>query len=210
MTRLYVVRHINTTGNSDGIFQGRIDTPPSELGKIQLSELKERFRGRNLDVVYMSPLGRTIKTAEAVNFYSKAPMVPDESLIEINGGKFEGMTFDEIMAKYPDYIKYIDRDVHKFCAVEGESVKDVYERTTPALWKIIKKNKGRKIAVVSHAIAIKSMLTGVLGIPFEKMEEHIPFIKNASVTRIDFDDSLVPNLVYLSDIHFQNTTEKNI
>ena len=202
MTRLYVIRHINTKGNNDGIFQGRIDTEPSELGECQLLKLRERFRGKRLDVIYASPLGRTLKTAEAVNFYNNAPIIKNSAFLEIDGGEFEGMTFLEIKEKYPEHLQYIDCEVHKFKAVGGESIRDVYERTTPALLKVVEENRGKTIAVVSHALAIKSMLTGILGYPFENMEQRIPFVKNASVTRIDFDDEMVPTLIYLSDTEF--------
>ncbi len=207
MTRLYVVRHINTKGNSDGIFQGRIDTEPSVKGEEQLLRLRERFRGKNLDVIYASPLGRTIKTAEAVNFHNNAPIIKDPAFLEIDGGEFEGMSFLDIMQKYPEHLKYIDKEVHKFKAVGGESILDVYNRTTPALRDVVEKNRGKKIAVVSHALAIKSMLTGVLGYPFENMEQRIPFVKNASVTRIDFDEKLTPTLKYLSDTDFLGEDE---
>ena len=202
MTRLYVVRHINTKGNSDGIFQGRIDTDPSEIGKEQLLRLRERFRGKKLDVIYASPLGRTLKTAEAVNFYNNAPIIKNPAFLEIDGGKFEGMSFLEIKEQYPEHLKYIDNEVHKFKAVGGESILDVYNRTTPALREVVKLNRGKRIAVVSHALAIKSMLTGILNYPFENMEQRIPFVKNASVTRIDFDEDLTPTLTYLSDTDF--------
>ena len=90
MTTIYLVRHCETKGNRQRLFQGHIDMDISEAGVQQLARLAERFRTVPLDAVYSSPLLRAMRTAQAVNRYHDLPIHQDARLIEINGGSWEG------------------------------------------------------------------------------------------------------------------------
>ena len=72
VTRLYIVRHCQSTGNIAGRFQGRFDAPVSPQGEQQLELLSLRFRNEAIDAVYSSPLTRAYRTAEAINRFHSA------------------------------------------------------------------------------------------------------------------------------------------
>ena len=83
LTRVFLVRHCQASGNLDGVFQGSIDTDITQTGQQQLEQLRERFRLQKLDAVYTSPLLRARLTADAVNFYHGLPVRIEQDLREI-------------------------------------------------------------------------------------------------------------------------------
>ena len=56
MTKMYIIRHCEAMGNVLRVFQGSSDLDISELGKVQLKYLEERFNAIPLDRIYSSPL----------------------------------------------------------------------------------------------------------------------------------------------------------
>lgn len=48
MTTIYLVRHCESMGNINRIFQGHTDEEISENGRMQLEKLAERFRDIHL------------------------------------------------------------------------------------------------------------------------------------------------------------------
>ena len=90
MTKVYLVRHCESLSNEMKVAAGHTDFDISERGKLQLKYLAERFRDMELDVIYTSPLQRAYKTALAMGYYSKVPVVKDQRLIEKYIGELEG------------------------------------------------------------------------------------------------------------------------
>ena len=72
---LYLVRHCESLGNRENIFQGQLDLDISATGEKQLALLALRFRNIPIDAVYSSPLKRAYKTAEAVDLYHSLPII---------------------------------------------------------------------------------------------------------------------------------------
>ncbi|HTV22755.1 MAG TPA: histidine phosphatase family protein, partial [Polyangiaceae bacterium] len=65
---LTLVRHGQSTANRDGLLQGRLDTPLSELGRRQAGQLGDWFvqRGMQWEAAYCSPLERARDTARII------------------------------------------------------------------------------------------------------------------------------------------------
>jgi broad specificity phosphatase PhoE len=103
--RLLILRHAQSVWNAAGRWQGWSDAPLSELGTDQA-----RLAGRALaaagvvaDLVAASDLARARATAELLAFeleYEK-PLVIDPDLREQDLGQWNGMTNDEIAARWP-------------------------------------------------------------------------------------------------------------
>ncbi len=125
MTKIYLVRHAEAMGNVEEFFQGRTDCEVSEKGKKQLELLAERFRDIQIEVIYSSPLKRTIDTAEAVNKYHDLPIIRDEGLIEINGGVWEGKPWADLPRLYPVEYDLWQNKMYAFYIDEGEKMTEV-------------------------------------------------------------------------------------
>lgn len=95
MAEIVLVRHAESEANVAGAWQGRGDAALSAAGRVQVEALAGRVRGRAFDAVLASPLGRALDTARA---FSDTPEVEDD-LIEIDLGRWEGVSFDVVAAK---------------------------------------------------------------------------------------------------------------
>ena len=66
MTTLYLLRHANSTANSNGILAGRIPgVDLSDEGERQSRQLTKALAGFGIQNIYSSPLPRCKKTIEA-------------------------------------------------------------------------------------------------------------------------------------------------
>ena len=158
MTKIYIVRHAEASGNVDHTFQGMIDTDISEGGRRQLERLKERFSKIEIEKIYSSPLKRALATAEAVRADRDIPLEKDEGLCEMMCGVWEGQHWDELQKEYPQEYYNWKNDPVNFCAPTGESMREVYDRITSTMKAIAEKNDSKTIAVVSHGCALRNFM----------------------------------------------------
>lgn len=150
MTRIIITRHGETDWNRQGIAQGRTDVPLNEKGKEQARLLAERLKDEQIDVIYSSPLSRALDTAKAVKeFHPNASIVEDEDLIEISLGTGEGM---KLGGDWKNALLF-DEPIRP----DGESPREVMERSVRAIDRIVLENKGKSVLVVCHG-GVKRML----------------------------------------------------
>lgn len=207
VTKVYIVRHCEAEGNVQGVFQGKTDFDISEKGRKQLEKLSERFRDIKLDVVYSSPLIRAYRTAEAATKYSKLTINCDAGLAEIDGGLMEGKPWGKLDVLFPNEYRFWKENFSEFSAPEGESVVQVYNRTTQTFINIINKNKGKSIGIFSHGCAIRILMCYVKGIPLEKIEE-ILWSDNTAITCVEIHENGDMRIVYENDyVHIMNNEE---
>ena len=101
-TKILLIRHCEAAGNTEGVFQGRIDTDISPNGEKQLELLALRCRNMKIDAMVTSPLLRAVRTAEAVNQYHRLPLETEPLLAEIDAGAFEGVKWEELPLRFPE------------------------------------------------------------------------------------------------------------
>jgi len=190
MTEIYLVRHAQSQGNLTGRFQGRLDTPLTELGLAQARTLGARFAGVPLFGVYASPLSRAQQTAQAIAEPHGLEVGVCADIIEINGGVIEDMAFTDLLAAHPEQFEMFDKQPHLFGGFEGaESIADVYERTIRAVDGIADAHPGQIVAVVSHGLPIRCYTCHARGWTFEQLGQ-APWAKNTSVWHITYDNGV--------------------
>jgi broad specificity phosphatase PhoE len=160
---IYIVRHCKPNLPSDtSICIGVTDIPLSMEGIKQAEELKEYFSNKNINAIYSSPLIRAKKTAEIIAD-NKIKVEIRNDFSELNMGKWDGMTFEEIKQKYP--VEYIERgnDFENYIVEGGESMSMCRDRALAQLWNIIDNSIGN-IIIVAHAGVNRLILAEILGI----------------------------------------------
>lgn len=198
VTTLLIVRHAQTVGNLDRIFQGQIDLPISEPGEVQLALLSDRFSRIAIDAVVTSPLPRAVKTAEAITAHNPVPIELHDGLIEIFAGDFEGRPWDDLPVLFPEEFDHWRKDWSKFHAPNGESCAEVYARVSNAALEIAKAHEGQTVAVVSHGCATRNLLAWASGRDLTQVCE-LPIVQNTSVSRIEIDEAGNATLVSFDD-----------
>ena len=122
MSRLLLARHGDTELNSARRFQGHSDVELSAAGYRQVESLRDRLVNEKIDAIYSSDLRRALVTAETIASKHQLDVMACPELREINYGKLERLTFDEISRLYPEVAELFgDRSLElKF--PDGESV----------------------------------------------------------------------------------------
>lgn len=162
---LYLVRHGESAFNAEGRIQGQLDAPLSELGRRQSIALAASFRGAPIDAVYTSPLSRARDTAAPIAAAVGVAPLSDERLLELYAGSFQGLTWPEINARWPDAAaawKAQDPDYH--LPGRGESRRELMQRALTAL-EAIREVGHRQVIVVAHGGVLAAGLKALLGIP---------------------------------------------
>lgn len=197
-TTVYLIRHAEAEGNIGGFFQGHTDSQLTEKGYKQLEYLKERCKDIPFDVIYSSPLIRTIETAKAVNFHHNLPVTTDDGLIEVNGGVFEGELWEDIPQLFPEEYKLWEQKHYEFEVRGGESMREVYARMRDTITRIANDNRGKTIGIVSHGCAIRNFLCYASGCPIEKLDK-MGWSDNTAISCVEFDKDLNPSIIFMDD-----------
>ncbi len=112
MTTLLLVRHGETVGNSRVRYFGRTDLELSALGRAQMAAAREwigrRFAGARIAPVMSSPMRRARESA-AIIAGNPAP-IEIQQFVEVDFGRFEGLTAEEIAARFPEDFARWNRD----------------------------------------------------------------------------------------------------
>lgn len=164
-TTTLLLRHGETALSAERRFAGRGDIPLTDLGLKQAAAVAAALAQRGgIDLVLTSPLRRAQQTAQAVADAAGVPLSADDALVETDFGSWEGMTFGEVMARWPDEMAawMADPDV---APPGGESFAAVAVRVNAALDRLLAAYQGQTAVVVSHVTPIKSIICRALLAP---------------------------------------------
>lgn len=148
VTRVLAIRHGETDWNVAARIQGQLDVPLNEMGRWQVHRLGLALAGEDMAAVYSSDLLRAFETAQAVA--RGKPITTDVGLRERGFGIFEGMSYAEIDAKWPDEAQRWRRRDPGFGAPGGETLTAFYERSIACATRLAAGHPGQTIALVSH------------------------------------------------------------
>ena len=184
---LILVRHGETTGSSSVRYWGATDVPLSEKGLEQAASLRKRLAGEDLQAAYCSELCRAVRTAEEITRGCGLNVARCAGLNEVNFGKVEGYTAEEIKAAYPEFYRdWAKWDPH-MAFPGGESVSEFQARVSGFI-KLLRKNGAEgNVLVVAHAGSLRMLICNLLELPlsyWRKLKLDL-----ASVSRLEVTDS---------------------
>jgi probable phosphoglycerate mutase len=106
---LYVARHGETDWNAAGRWQGQTDVPLNAKGREQALAIAERLRGEGIAAIASSDLLRARETARIVAVALGLEVGHlDANLRERGFGCFEGLTREEVAARFPgEWARYL-------------------------------------------------------------------------------------------------------
>jgi broad specificity phosphatase PhoE len=182
MTAVYVLRHPQSTWNVANRYQGRLESPLTELGCQQATLTAAAFRDESIDAVYASPLIRARLLAEALARTTGAGYTVDNRLTEIAMGPWEGLDRDEIRNLFPQMFRewYSRPDRVRF--PQGESMDDVCRRSRSALEDIFRRHREGNVCVVTHSAVVHALVLPALGLGLRFL--HRVATANAGITTL--------------------------
>lgn len=175
---IYVVRHGQTDYNIKHVFQGHIDIPLNETGKKQAQEIALRFKDIDIDMILVSPLQRTIQTAEYISQVTDIPITVEERIIERSFGDMEGHQNRE------NWNIKMMLDYNKNYNIENiEPIQSLFKRIYNFLDEITEKYKDKKIVLVTHGAVSQPIECYFNGMPETMDFEHLEklTLKNCEV-----------------------------
>ncbi len=159
-TRLILIRHGQTAWNLEKRYCGFVDIGLNEQGINQAKCLSTRLAAFGIQKVYSSDRVRAIQTAQIA--LNDCCLEKNPDLREIHFGVFEGLTYKEIMRKYPEiYIKWVENP-YSVVIPEGEDLRDFKTRVINAFTDIASLNPDKTVAVFSHGGVISIFVNDIL------------------------------------------------
>ena len=196
MLTLVLTRHGSTLRSDPEQHLGqRLDLPLSDLGRSAAVALGGRLAGLRFDRVVTSPLQRSRETAALV--VPGAAVERDPRLIEMDYGRWEGLTYDEIEAADAEARRRWEADPARLHCPGGESGDEVAARVTSFLadllvWSAapparVPEDVGRRrVLLVSHSSTNRVLLCVAMGVALRDYRRR--FVQEpANLTVLSFD-----------------------
>ncbi|MBC2850663.1 histidine phosphatase family protein [Cetobacterium sp. 8H] len=190
MLRIYFVRHGETLWNTLKIFQGRSNSPLTDLGISQAKKLSEHLKDLNFTKIYSSPLDRAMSTTKLIIGNRDLEITPIEEFQEIAMGDVEGIPREEFEKNYPiEYHNFWNNAVeYNPSAYSGESYSEVLERVQKGLDKIVSENKDGNILVISHGVTLKAIFNIINNKGIDEFSKQ-PVPENTSTTIVEYENN---------------------
>lgn len=187
---IILIRHGQSTANASGVWQGQLEFPLSEEGRIQAAETGRALKGERISGVYSSPLSRALETAEIVAREAgfSGEVVPVSGLMERHGGVLEGRTWAEQEERNPEFAKKFLAlpEEERWALVGAETDEEILARFEKALSEILSRHPSADgpIVVVTHGGVMRAFLRETFGPSVLPGTERA---SNASITRLAYD-----------------------
>jgi broad specificity phosphatase PhoE len=172
--KIYFLRHGQTALSKDNLFCGSGSDPGlTDEGKEMARQFGEAYKSLEWKAIYTSPLKRTHETAEPIRSALNAQLVIREGLKEIDYGKWEGKSVDQVEEEYhDDYIRW-KSDPAWNSPTNGEQAIKISQRATAVVEEIVNKYSAGNVLVVSHKATIRITICSLLGIDVGRFRERI-------------------------------------
>jgi broad specificity phosphatase PhoE len=164
--RLILIRHGETESNRERLALGREDVPLNERGRRQAAALATSLAGVPVAAVYSSPLCRAVETARPLAEARGLEVQVEEDLIEMAVGDLEGLSPQEMLERYGDFLReWFSTQAGGLRMPGGESLQDVQDRAWAAIERLRERHPEETVVVVTHNFTIHAILCQVLGLP---------------------------------------------
>jgi len=160
MRKIYLIRH-GKPDVPEGVRMclGRTDLPLGSLGRLQAALLGAALENTDISAVYCSRLLRSRQTAAFLG----RPVTELPGLEEMDAGEWDGLTFGEIRARWPELYELRGRDP-SVSPPGAESRESGLARFSAAVSRALSESAG-DLAVVAHASVMQTLLSSAMGLP---------------------------------------------
>ena len=187
MTRIILVRHGHVEWLAPERFRGRAELPLSSRGRRQAQATAGYIAATwKAEAVYTSPLGRCRETAAAIAAPFRLEPRPNDGLVDIDYGKWQGLTREQAKERWPDETELWFRAPHLAAIPGGETLSALLSRATAAVRDIPRRHPDGTVVVVAHDSVNRVLLLFALDLPMSRYW-HLQQ-DPCGVNRLSFDD----------------------
>ena len=169
MTKIILVRHGHVEGISPERFRGRADLSLTAEGVKQAEAAARRILASwTPSAIYASPLSRAVATAEAIGRPIGLSPNSLDGLVDIDYGKWQGLTPDQVRAQWPELLDTWYRSPDWAAFPGGETLQDVLTRAVSALRQVIQRYPHDTVVIVGHDSVNRVILLHALQLPLSR------------------------------------------
>jgi 2,3-bisphosphoglycerate-dependent phosphoglycerate mutase len=201
-TRITAIRHGETAWNVDNRIQGQLDIGLNAKGEWQAERAGEALASADIDTIYSSDLWRAYGTALAVAKPHGLNVLTDEGLRERGFGEFQGKTFTEIEATYPEQAALWTRRVPDFSPLGGESLLQFRERVLQCVQGLAEQNIGKHIVMVSHGGVMDVLYRAATSLDLQASRTWK--LSNAAINRLLWNGEHFTLVGWADTVHLDN------
>lgn len=163
LVEIVFMRHARSLADDEGKFEGRYDSPLTNVGREQVLQRAEGWLrdGEHFDRVIASPLVRAHEAGRIIAETLGVPLELDPDWMEMNNGVLAGLTFEEGDERYP---MPAFRNPYEPMALTGESEYRLHSRAAQAVERVVLRGPG-KYLVVAHGGILNAAFRMIMGAP---------------------------------------------
>lgn len=162
-TRIVLIRHGETDWNTETRIQGHTDIALNGRGRWQAQRVGAALAEEGLQAVYSSDLQRAHATALAVAQACGLSVQVSTRLRERAFGSFEGRTFADIEAEWPEAAQRWRQRDPSFGPPGGEALQAFYDRCVQAVHGLAAAHEGQAVAMVAHGGVLDCLYRAATG-----------------------------------------------
>ena len=145
-------------------YRGLVDDPLTAAGRTAMDGVWSEVKA-DVDLIISSPLSRCCEPASAWAKEAGVEHLTDARIAEMHYGEWEGLTSEEIKARYPGMLERWRADPESVQVPGGESVLQLRDRIA-AFWSdICEAHDGKHLLVVAHSGSLRMLIAHLLGSP---------------------------------------------
>ncbi len=196
-TDIYLVRHGMPV--LENALLGSTDSPLSEQGWLQMRQSTRALPV--VDKLVSSPLSRCAAFAQEYADSCNLSLSISEQWRECHFGDWDGKTYQRLHQQNPQAVSNFFRDPDNNPPPGGETLSEFSCRIEMAIKQLLEKYQGKKLAVITHAGVIRTLVAWCLNMDYSKGTQFHRFaVDYASVTRLTIyhGETIFPQLVSLN------------
>jgi phosphoserine phosphatase len=187
-TILVLVRHGQTVWNSQGRWQGWLDSPLTEQGEREARYAADELRDMKIDRILCSDMGRAVRTAEILSMPFDLDPEITEHLRERFYGEYEGLNAAEIAERLPGTRYDPTRDDREtYRPPGGETMAEVRERIDRYLRRLVGEHPGKTLLLVTHSGVVRAVDSICQARTFDEIWGRVPYNACIFVVRVNQD-----------------------
>ena len=204
--RIFLLRHGETDWNLQGRCQGVTDVDLNDRGRQQAMHVAEHLSAEKIDGIYSSDLKRALQTTDIIRQACGLGVTVDSDFRELNHGAFEGLTFSDIHASYPDFLRLWRSEPAQLMIPGGERLVDVEKRAWNGMEGILRSHLSHeKVVVVSHNFPILAILCRITGTPLNNYRSFR--VEPCRLNHISYDDSVGWRIIQINGTGYTGPAE---
>lgn len=185
-TKIYLVRHTQTIGNTERRLSGRTDFEVTPDGQKYIEKLTNRLKNIKFDKAYSSTSGRALKTIEPLAKLQGLVIEKTDELCEMNFGIYDGWKWEDVDRANPK-IKQTQNEINEIAGIpKQESTEEVANRMYNYIRAVAIDNEGKVILMSSHGVAIEAFIRKIKHEKFSQNKE-ANSQKNTAVNIVEYD-----------------------